>query len=204
MIKIERKPLICSALLVMAMTVPAFASLAPVTVATFADPSDGSAEFLFTIDYDAGTLSGGWSGTGLTLEIPIADVTYENATFTIDDITFVSGGSAGSGYDTSVGPYGIHFFDGATEVLTIEYKKAWIKSRTSGLDAQDFYGDDVTISGVDFGELSAEHFSFAFTNIVYNGDSYNATASFTSSAIPEPATIVILAFGSLFMRNCRR
>ncbi len=203
MVKIERKALICAAMFVMAISAPVVASLQSVTVASFADPSGRASEPLFVVDYDLGTFNGGWASTGLTLEVPIANATYYDVTFTMDELNF-SGGNSADGYDTTSGPYAIHFLDGSTEVLTIEFQSAWIQSRNAGLDAQDFCSDDVTISGVGFGGLSVEHFGFSFVNVVHDGNSSQATASFESSAVPEPTTIAILGFGGLFLGKCRR
>ncbi|MBI5864061.1 MAG: PEP-CTERM sorting domain-containing protein, partial [Planctomycetes bacterium] len=45
--------------------------------------------------------------------------------------------------------------------------------------------------------LSQEAFAFSFANPVGTPENYTATASFTSSAIPEPASIALLAIGGL-------
>jgi hypothetical protein len=205
MMKTERKVLLCLALVTSAFTVSVVASPTSVTVASFADPSKGALEPLFVVDYGQGTLNGGWSSTGLTLEVPIAGISYTDVTFTMDQMSF-SGASNGGYYTDQAGeiPYAVRFFDGDAEVVTIEFGRIWIEDRNSGLDAQDFYSDNVTISGIGFGALSVEHFGFMFTNINTTGDVTEATASFTSSAVPEPATIALLVFGGLGIRACRK
>jgi len=199
MLKKERKVLVISALLVFAMTATSFAGLQTIKIAAFADPATGSAEPLFTVDYGQGTLTGGWSGTGLTLNVPVTGGSYDDVTFTMTDMTFATGGAGA--YYTNNGPGVIRFFDDSTEVLTIGFDRIYIQGRNSGLDAQDIYGDNVSINGVGIGTLTDEQFGFTFANVVTNGDVVTATASFTSSAVPEPTTLAILAVGGLFLRK---
>ena len=117
----------------------------------------------------------------------------------MDNMTFA--GATGSCY-TNSGAGAIHFYDGSDEVLTIEFGQLWIQDRNSGLNAQDISGDNVTISGEGIPEgLTQEHFGFTFVNIANAEDSVNATAAFTSSAVPEPATLFILGLGGLLLRK---
>lgn len=198
MLKNEKKVLVFVALLVFAMTASAFAGVQTVKVAAFADPAAGSAEPLFTVDYGQGLLSGGWSGSGLTLDVPVTGNSYDDVTFTMTDMTFAA--DRGDFY-TNNGPGVIRFYDGNTEILTVSFDRIYIQGRNSGLDAQDIYGDNVTISGIGMENLSDEQFGFSFANVVTNDDIVTATASFTSSAVPEPTTLAILAVGGLFLRK---
>jgi len=66
-----------------------------------------------------------------------------------------------------------------------------------------FTAANVRITGSEItGTLSQEQFSFSFANTAplpegHNG--FTATAAFTSSAVPEPATIALLTLGGLVL-----
>jgi hypothetical protein len=67
-----------------------------------------------------------------------------------------------------------------------------------------FYFDGVTITGSEIvGSLTDESFAFGFGNqLPLSGDwnkGYTATASFTSSAVPEPATLVLLGTAGIWI-----
>ncbi|MCP4712408.1 MAG: PEP-CTERM sorting domain-containing protein, partial [Planctomycetes bacterium] len=111
--------------------------------------------------------------------------------------------------------------DSSTPLVQIDFDNAQ-------LNPGSFYGDnlfqfnnvDITVDGYS-GVLSQEQFSFAFANKVFiyplnPGGSlgvlmapvepigFTATASFTSSAVPEPITLGLLGLGSLGLLRRRR
>jgi hypothetical protein len=67
------------------------------------------------------------------------------------------------------------------------------------------FGNGVTFSGplVPSG-LSQETFNFSFANFVQNANGATATAAFTSSAVPEPASIAAIGLGLAAMIRRRR
>ncbi|NOX59532.1 MAG: PEP-CTERM sorting domain-containing protein [Planctomycetes bacterium] len=168
------------------------------TVATFADPSPGSEMPLF--EFSADVLSGGWSGTGLTLETLVGD--FDDVTFTMTDTTVVP-----------VGGGVLQFFDSMSDLLLkIEFDSSSFSP--IGFGSSDPTGV-VTMSGpvieVGFGVLSIggeETFSFAFANQVGTPADFTTTAAFTSSTtstpIPEPVSLMLLAGGAGFVMLRRR
>jgi hypothetical protein len=70
-----------------------------------------------------------------------------------------------------------------------------------------FEAGNVTITGREItGLLTNESFSFSFANhaLLPVDDGYTATAAFTSSAVPEPATILLFGMGGLIMAFARK
>ena len=68
----------------------------------------------------------------------------------------------------------------------------------STFGASDFVGQNVVFSGpIIPAGLSQESFAFSFANPVGTIEDYTVTAAFTSSAVPEPASIALLALGAL-------
>jgi len=185
------------------------------TIATFANPALSSDTPLFTVDFDNGIITGGWEDfrTGLDLEVPITGHIhpnlYQDAFFTITDISYEyeEEGRGLDGGDTGGGT--IKFYaDGAdpdqTEpLIRIDFESGYLAKDGVGLYASNVLrADDVEITGSQItGVLSGEIFTFSFDNHQpLNGswdNGFTATAAFTCSAVPEPATIGLLAMGAL-------
>jgi hypothetical protein len=186
-----------------------------ITLATFADPSPDSSDYLFKVDFTQMLLSGGWSDaqTGLVLEIPCSgytvetsnafqDVWFEMSTVNIINASVMSG-QTGAGV--------INFYENGTStdpLVIINFTRGEVSRYGFGADGV-FVADNVTITGSKIpGNLLEEHFSFGFANLArlpghgHWSDGFIATTAFTSSAIvnpdiiPEPATICILSMGA--------
>lgn len=172
------------------------------TVATFADPAVNGSTPLFTFDSGANTLDGGWTATGLTLLTPgwaAPDVTDAQFTMSTLALTPVVAGV----YTTNGGT--INFTDALSNaVMTITFGSGTFVAN-NGVGGSDFSGNNVTFSGPGISGWSGETFNFSFANPEFNGNIATYTASFTSSAVPEPATMVALASGvGLLMARRRR
>ncbi len=180
------------------------------TIATFADPSMDAGNPLFTVDNISEYITGGWADieTGLSLEIPYSGNTYSDAFFTMTDVVY-SGGTSGG--NTGGGTIKL-FADGqntsTTPLIQISFDSGHVTPFSFG--AMDmFYSDGVTITGSEIASpLMDESFAFSFANQTALSGSwengYTATASFTSSAVPEPATICLLGLGCLLFSRNRR
>jgi len=184
----------------------------PQLVATFADPALDGDTPLFIIDFVTGQLTGGWEDdqTGLDLEIVWTGVpVYEDAFFIFEPIVFngdITGGTTGAGV--------IEFYaDGDTAMtealLKLEFGIAHIS--LGGVYAHSIISaDNVTISGAGIPALEMEEFSFSFASKQPlggdwgNATGFTATAAFTSSAIPEPVSLGLLALGSLVLLRAGR
>lgn len=206
-----------SFVLMLVIGAPAMAQ--PFTVATFADPSPGGDVPLFSVDLAGGLILGGWSDalTDLVLEVPAAGLTFTDAFLTLNDpfggdsITIVGRGGA------TTGPGVVSFFadgddPGSVEPLVrIEFGSA---SLTPGALAADelLSLDVIQIDGRALGDTSGwsqRAFGFALANHVLLDPSdpsagFTATASFTSSAVPEPSAMVLLLAGCGIMAIRRR
>ena len=188
------------------ISVNAVAAPSSFTVATFADPSQNSSNSLFTVDFTALTLDGGWSDakTGLNLQIPSNGHTFTNAWFDVDNVITLSSIIPGTFYGT--GPGKINFYKDNTNtnpLVIIEFDSGFVSPYGFGANEVLFTAANVRITGSEVaGSLSQEQFSFSFANLAklpghtnWN-DGFTATAAFTSSAVPEPATIALLCTGA--------
>ncbi|MHB0946886.1 MAG: PEP-CTERM sorting domain-containing protein [Sedimentisphaerales bacterium] len=187
----------------LALAIAGFISVdakATFTVATFSDPSGDSNSPLFEVDFAAMTLNGGWADTeiGLLLNVPYSANSFTNAWFEMTEVAIINtfGDTGGE----------IKFYadgDSTTPLLDITFGSGYVSRFNFGADEM-FVANNVIITGSQIGGvLSAEEFSFAFANLAkLTGssnwdDGFTATAAFTSSAIPEPATMGLLSIGFL-------
>jgi hypothetical protein len=190
------------AILAVSLVVPTAQS--SITVATFDDPAMNSTTPLFTVDFMVGaygTISGNWFGTNLDLDV-LSSTIYNDAKFRMTNLNLTAETDSMLGTKTDGGT--IYFLSATDDhLLQIEFDSAWFTTWGIGSGEAILLSNNVTITGQALGGLvlSEESFAFSFTNHApLRGsfkEGFTATASFTSSAIPEPATILLLGVGVL-------
>jgi hypothetical protein len=179
--------------------VGAIASAQAVTIATHADPAQNNSTPLFTTS--ASAVTGNWSGTGLTLDVPVAGMTFTDVQMDMGAVT-----RAGS----ALGAGTVKFFttDINAPIFQVDFTSGTI-FEPFGLGASFVSAQDATFSGSAVTGMSFENeqFAFSFANPVSLGQGVNTyTASFTSSAdvVPEPASMAILGLGIAALARRKR
>ncbi len=180
------------------------------TIATFADPAADGSTPLFSIDLVADTITGGWTDAQTGLNLEIGATTYTDAWFTMTPLAYAAPTFMGM---TGAGE--INFYaDGApgTPLLKIAFASGQLNFGGLGGD-NIFSGNSVVFSGSALppAAYTEESFAFSFANqrLVRAPSGapmgFTSTAAFTSSALPEPASLVVLALGMplLFLRRSR-
>ncbi|HOA74379.1 MAG TPA: hypothetical protein PL151_13790 [Phycisphaerae bacterium] len=169
------------------------ASATTLTFATFADPSGSAATPMFWMNEDLTLVRAEYFGPGLTLQVPFTGQVFHNVTFKMPQLSIDDTGASGPGW--------IQFNDGVDALMTITFQSARLTE--FGFGARNRPTDPNNVNIIYHGlpvvpDLSEESFAFSFTNFNEIGFGWiTTTASFTSSAIPEPATVVFLLVGGL-------
>lgn len=169
------------------------------TIATFADPAPdgGNGEYLFELADS--TLSAGWAEPGLDLITPITAEIYEDATFTMTDLTVDGSGLVSAGT--------IQFFESGGElILQIDFDAAQLYVPLGFGGSSLVVGHNVRFSGPIITDPldEQESFAFSFANQAETPTGYTWTAAFTSSAVPEPWSLVLLGLGGAVLISTRR
>lgn len=182
--------------LVGALAAVACASQASLTIATFSDPSLSASNPLFAWDSAANTLEGSWSGTGMTVQTPgfIGGGSVSDAQMVFDQVSLTP---IINGTFYKMGSGRVRFFttDINNPFLTITFNSgSFLNPFLSGASSLNADGVSFTGPNVPTG-LSDEQFSFSFANPETSGSVTHFTSSFTSSAVPEPLSIIALGAG---------
>lgn len=185
-----------------AMFVVAGASAQSFTVGAHADPSSSGAAPVFTVTDSA--VSGAWLQPGLTLSIqaPGAVASFSNVSFAFGPVSRV-GNVLGAGsavyYTTDIN----------NPLFSITWQSGFIVEPFLA-GASFFTASDVNFGGSAIAALnpaawSSEQFTYSFANPAgIGGPERTYTASMTSSAVPEPATMTVLALAALAAARRRR
>ncbi len=174
----------------------AAASQASFTIATFSDPAVNGSTPLFTFDLSTNTLSGSWDAPGLTLQTPgfVGGGSLANVRMKMEDVTLTPIIN-GVLYTMGAGVVKFYTSDINTPDLMVTFDGGQFLNPLSA-GSSEITGSAVSFAGPNVpGGLSQEQFTFSFANAVQSGNRITYTASFTSSAVPEPGTMLALGAG---------
>jgi hypothetical protein len=193
---------------------------ASITVATFADPAVDSTTPLFNVDSTGNTITGGWADSRTGLNLQVAGGTgspFIDAWFTINTSESTTSAPLAIGdpqsmwgmYFGKTGAGVITFYKNGTtnKILKLAFDKAYVTPSSFGVSKALDPTANITITDYTGSSLfgtSGVSFSFGFVNIDNTPTGYNATASFSLSAIPEPTTIALLSIGALSVIRKRK
>jgi hypothetical protein len=178
------------------LAVGAVSAHASFTVATFADPASGSGTPLFVFDKTNKTLDAGWSVDGLTLQTPgfIGGGSVADAKFVMSQVALTEL-IPNTLYQMGRGQVKFYTSDPSSPFFTVDFDGGLFLDPFSA-GSSELRGNIVNFSGPNVpGGLSQEQFAFSLANAVEMGDKITYTASFTSSAVPEPGTLAVLGLG---------
>lgn len=184
-------------LLISATVAAVFAQSSALTIATFDDPAlDETTPLFFT---NASSVSGTWTGNGLTLDLPVVSQSFNDVKFSMASVTR-TGNVLGAGV--------VNFWttDMNNPIFTVTFDSGSI-FEPFGLGGSFVSANNVTFGGsalASAGPFSDEQFAFSFANPVIGANGNTYTAAFTSSAVPEPATLLALAGGAALLARRRR
>lgn len=174
------------------------------TMVTFADPSLDGSNKLFVFNTTTNILTGSYTGTGMTVQTPgVGGGSVANAKFTTSAIQLTQ--VPGSGiYTGGAGQVRFYTEDANQPFFVVDFTGATLFNPLN-FGASQLNGSGVQFSGPNVpGGLTQQQFSFALANPTVNGNEISYTSSFTSSAVPEPATMTALALGAVSLLRRRK